>query len=249
MTKFLWISHTAKEIKNKIDNGQATAILPFGSTEQHGDHLATGYDTLIAERICNDLAQKLDALILPEFSIGEASHHLGFIGTISFSAETLQRMLTDLCDSLVLSGIKKLIIVNGHGGNYKIIRSFAKDYQKPNFQIIHDGESEILFKVITDLSTKFHNADLGLHAGFFETSLALFTHPEAVRIDELRIGAMPTEGKEWAKPQISKLISEGLLKTAPTGVIGDPRASTSLYGEQFYNLILNEYMQLCTSKN
>lgn len=89
----LWSGYSAKELEEKIKQGHTTAILPFGSVEQHGNHLATGYDILIAERIARDLALKINALILPNFSIGEASHHIGFPGTLSFSNNTLQRML------------------------------------------------------------------------------------------------------------------------------------------------------------
>ena len=240
----LWSGYTAKELEEKIKQGHSTAILPFGSVEQHGNHLATGYDILIAERIARDLALKINALILPNFSIGEASHHIGFPGTLSFSNDTLQRMLSDLCDSLTSCGITKLVIINGHGGNYSVIRTFVENYQKPNFNIIHDGFEEILFKVIKNLSNKFSNADLGLHAGFFETSMALYTHPEAVKIDELKIGSMPTEGNEWSKSQISSIISEGLLKSTPSGVIGDPRLSNAKDGEVFFNMILREYLKL-----
>jgi len=247
MKSFLWSQHTTKELSDKIRNGQTTVILPFGSTEQHGCHLATGYDTLIAEKISYDLAQRINAFILPTFSIGEASHHLGFKGTLSFSNETLQQMLGDLCNSLIASEINNLIIVNGHGGNYHIIRTFVKNYQKTNFQIIHDGEIEILFKVILKLSNEYSNAELGLHAGYFETSLALFTHPDIVKVDELKIGSMPTNGEMWDKPQIIKLISEGLFKTSKTGIIGDPRNANAIAGKNFYELILKEYLQLCTS--
>ncbi|WP_084526267.1 creatininase family protein [Nocardia vaccinii] len=98
--------------------GANTAVLPVGSFEQHGEHLPLITDTAIACLIAERLADTYDLFLLPPVTISCSHEHAGFAGTVSISAATLIALIDDVRLSLERSGIDKLVLVNGHGGNY-----------------------------------------------------------------------------------------------------------------------------------
>lgn len=113
-----------------------------------------------------------------------------------------------------------------------------------DFRIIHDATDKFLFKVLDEFEGEYRLAELGLHAGLLETSIALYTHPDCVRIDKLEPGLLPPTDK-WAPEAIKNIIGQGLISTAPNGVIGNPCSSTSEQGKQFYERLFRHYEDLC----
>src|SRR3954469_21641591 len=94
------------------------AVLPVGSFEQHGDHLPLSTDTLIACIVARQVAEAYDLMLLPPVTIACSHEHAGWRGTVSISAATLHAMISDIAESLRASGVERLLLVNGHGGNY-----------------------------------------------------------------------------------------------------------------------------------
>lgn len=244
---YYWSENTSEEILAKIAQGRKTAILPMGAIEQHGPHLAVNYDSAIAEKIAIDLAQRLSTWVLDSFNYGASSHHLGFAGTLSLTESTVLQVLSDLAASLKLSGITRLVLVNGHGGNYGLITRFAESANTHGLKIIHDGKEKFIFKVIEEHSVEFNAAALGLHGGLFETAMALFTHPELVRTGHFKTGLMPGESGMWTSAEIQKILSLGLLAVTKDGVIGDPKGASATQGEVFYKSLLEKYINLCAN--
>ena len=237
-----WAKMTAKEIALEISSGVRTVFLPFGSTEQHGAHLVTGYDTFFAERVSSDLASRFGGFILPALSYGMAEHHMGFVSTIHIKTETLISILSDIAVSLEASGIEHLIIVNGHGGNYDLIQDFASNWAG-KLKVLHDADQKILFSKMTEWGSEFPPAACGLHGGLFETSMAMFTHPTfGVREAEFKRGAMPS-GDVWTSEEIKALLRNGLKKSTENGVVGNPVGSSRENGEKFYSSLLEEYIK------
>jgi creatinine amidohydrolase len=241
----LWSQLTKDELQLLINSGKTTAVLPVGSIEQHGAHLSLGYDSFIAERLAIDLAKELEAILIPSFQYGSADHHLGFVGTLSLSEQTFIAVLNNLAKSIAASGIRNLIIVNGHGGNYGPISRFISAWDDTSLKVITDSEERLIFRAITDLGASFPPAKLGLHGGLFETSLALHTHPGSVRQDQIRPGLLPQSGDAWTDDEIKELICKGLIESTDSGVIGDPTGSTHELGQQFYQILYRGYLELC----
>lgn len=243
----VWAKHTRLEIERTITSGVKTCFLPFGSTEQHGPHLFTGNDHLFGERLAIDLASYFGGWVMPTLPYGMADHHMGFSGTITIPAQTLIELLTGIATSLEISGIENLVICNGHGGNYSLIKKFA-DSWSGKIKIFHDAADKLLFTVDRPFVGEFTSAEFGLHAGLFETSMAMYTHPgESVRTDVLEKGLMP-KGNEWTEAEVIELIQTGFIKGTPNGVVGDPRKASVEKGEKYYNSLLHQYTQFYLGK-
>jgi creatinine amidohydrolase len=98
-------------------------VLPVGATEQHGGHLPLGTDSMILDAIL----ERLDALfhgrllILPGQQVGLSAHHMTFPGTLTLTHETLRCCVNDLADSVIRHGFRRLVLLNGHGGNQSML--------------------------------------------------------------------------------------------------------------------------------
>ena len=156
----------------------ALVILPIGATEQHGPHLATGTDALLASTVAGRAAtlaadRSSRALLLtPAMPIGASDHHFPFGGTLSFRQETLLAVLGDLARSVARSGGRRLVLVNGHGGNQGICQAAAA-------QAANDHDIAVAYVDYWRLAGEpCGGATIPGHAGEFETSLVRAIAPE-----------------------------------------------------------------------
>ena len=122
--KIWWQDFTAAEFAN-IDPNKTIAILPTAAIEQHGPHLPVGVDTFLNRGPLDMLAEaapaELDIRILPVQAVGKSNEHIWQKGTISGTAHTLIDLWFEIGQSVSRAGVKKLVIVNSHGGNVSII--------------------------------------------------------------------------------------------------------------------------------
>lgn len=97
------------------------AIIPVGSIENHGSHMALGVDFIVPSHIAKTIDEKLDVLICPAVPYGVADGHYGFPGTISIGIDGLMAVIGSICDALYNDGIRKFVFLNGHGGNDPVL--------------------------------------------------------------------------------------------------------------------------------
>ncbi|MDH4277931.1 MAG: creatininase family protein [Acidimicrobiia bacterium] len=119
---------TSPEVAAVVEQ-TATAVIPFGSTEQHGPHLPNGTDTIAAELLAETVADLLPALYVPFGPYGVTPIHAGHPGTISLRRTTFEALLTDVCDELVAMGITRFVYVNWHEGNIASMDGVATEIQ------------------------------------------------------------------------------------------------------------------------
>ena len=174
--KFTWV-----EIKDSLPRIKAV-ILPVGSIEQHGPHLPLACDSLGAYKLSKEVAEKLngEVLVLPPIFYGVSEHHMDFPGTITVRSETLISIIYDIAESIKRTGISKLIIINGHGGNIPALSIAIRKIQTDL------GITVVLinpWELISDVIQEVIESDVWGHACEFETSLALIEMPELVRKD------------------------------------------------------------------
>ena len=97
------------------------AVIPVGSIENHGSHMALGVDFIVPTHLTKTIDEKLDVLICPTVPYGIADGHYGFPGTISIGFDGLMAVISNICDALYNDGIRKFVFLNGHGGNDPVL--------------------------------------------------------------------------------------------------------------------------------
>src|SRR6201997_1659229 len=121
-----WEELTAGDFKEAIATAQGTCLLPFGILEKHGPHLPLGTDLLNVRYVAEHAAQEEYAVIFPEYYAGQIFEAKHEPGTIAYSPELQLRLLQETTDEMARNGCKKVIIVNGHGGNNHLLPYFAQ---------------------------------------------------------------------------------------------------------------------------
>lgn len=172
---------TWEQAEEVIDSADLLA-LPCGSTEQHSLHLPLSVDSIRAEELTRDICRRapefdLTIAMLPVLTYGYAEHHMPFPGTMTLSAETYQRVVFDLADSVARHGGQRLLIVNCHGGNRAPLRLVSDRIQRElDLPVHHVFWAEFARKRIEE-----RWGDDGGHADAHETSAIELFRPELVR--------------------------------------------------------------------
>jgi creatinine amidohydrolase len=182
MPRLLLHEITRQEAASRSKN--ALVVLPVGATEQHGPHLPLGTDFLIVEHVARAAADEarrsIDVLLAPTLQFGSSHHHLPFGGTISLSTERYVGALSDMTQSLIESGFRRVFILNGHGGNHEIIQLVVRDLSLKH--AVNLGAASY-WDLARDALAE-HEPDvkgrLPGHAGIFETSVIMALRPDLV---------------------------------------------------------------------
>jgi creatinine amidohydrolase len=178
-----WEELTAAEFRSAIQQSQGTCLLPFGILEKHGAHLPLGTDLLKVRYAALHAAEQDYAVVFPEYYFGqifEAEHEPG---TVAYSTHLQLDLLQETTGEMARNGCKKIIIVNGHGGNESLLPYFAQtQLEKPCDYVVYI--LPIVDPPPTDNPPKKDAVDL--HGGESETSKMLIARPDLVHMDRAR---------------------------------------------------------------
>jgi creatinine amidohydrolase len=185
------------------------AIVPISTIEQHGRHLPVGTDWLIALAHAEELAEALDAYLLPAMPYGCSVEHMQYPGTVTLRPTTLAAFLEDMVISLYRQGFRKIVVLSTHGGNW-VLKPFLRElsFSYPDLMVIWPGPQTL----VEDM-----------HSGENETSAMLHYYPEMVR--EPREDCVPKYAREYCDYIGYDLATE-------TGVWGRPSLASQEKGEQ-----------------
>ncbi|HMD43402.1 MAG TPA: creatininase family protein [Candidatus Acidoferrum sp.] len=174
-----WEELTAADFRDAIARAQGTCLLPFGILEKHGPHLPLGTDLLNVRYVSEHAAQQEYVVIFPQYFAGQIFEARHEPGTIAYSAEIQMKLLQETTDEMARNGCKKVIIVNGHGGNEDLLPYFAQtQLAKPHDYVVYvQWGHEATKKVGGEKSGP------DWHAGETETSNMIVTNPGLVHID------------------------------------------------------------------
>ncbi len=204
------------------------AILPVGSTEQHGPHLPLATDTLIAERIALETARRSAGLVLPALPLGYAWAWREIPGTLTLAFDTYMRVVRDVVESLESWGVKAVYVISGHGSNPQPIKHAVREliHGKLGVHVLYGMYSGLSEMAAAADSEKWHN---DLHAEEIETSLMLAIAPDLVRMD-LAAPDYPPTPREYGSSELS------IGDLMGSGVFGDPTRATPEKGREWIDL-------------
>ncbi len=219
-----------------IDPLRTVAVLPLGAVEQHGPHLPLDTDARIAEGILAAMWDHLDAdlpvLMLPPVRVGTSAEHAAFPGTLSAEDAVLTRYLTGIGDSVADAGVRKLVLLNAHGGQTHVLDTLALDLRRRRGMLAVKA-SYFGFGVPAGLMDD-HELTHGIHGGRVETAMMLHLAPDTVRMDRARrfesLSANLAAQNRHLRPEGA--IGFGWLAQDlnPSGVVGDAAAADAATG-------------------
>jgi creatinine amidohydrolase/Fe(II)-dependent formamide hydrolase-like protein len=233
----LWGGLTWPQMEGRL-NTIDTVLLPVGAIEQHGPHLPLDTDSFDAEYLARRVAEACSPprpLVLPLLPFGVSYHHRDFKGTLSITNETLSRLVYDVGMSCADNGVRKLVIINGHGGNDPALNYAAQMINRDTgiFVCVDSGETSDVD--IAQLTTTAND----VHAGEIETSTTLAVRPEQVRM-ELAEASVPEFSSRYldfsSKRGISWFGSTRMI--SPSGVMGDPTRADTAKGERIWQIMV-----------
>jgi creatinine amidohydrolase len=204
-----------------VERAAQVAVLPIGSFEQHGRHLPLTTDTLVACAIADAVAKRYEVLLLPPITISCSHEHADFVGTVSISAVTLFQVIKDVQASLEHRGVHKLVLVNGHGGNYVLNNVVQEANVEARRMSLFPGRDDwSRARKAGGLVTDNHE---DMHGGELETSILLHAAPDVVRaVDDV---------DDHVASDRPHLLTLGMTGYTTSGLIGRPSLATAQKGE------------------
>jgi len=174
-----WEELTAADFRQAIEQSKGTCILPIGILEKHGPHLPLGTDLLNVRYASLHAAEKEFVVVFPEYYFGQIFEAKHEPGTVAYSRTIQLNLLQETTDEMARNGCKKVLIVNGHGGNESLLPYFAQtQLDKP-----HDYVVYVQWGQNRHPKNALKKDDLDMHAGQSETSNTMVTHPDLVHLD------------------------------------------------------------------
>ena len=226
----IWSELTAAELRDKARDN-AIVLLPVASMEQHGPHLPVGVDSILCEGICRRAAEavagEMGVVVAPTLWCGMAEHHMAFGGTFTFDLATYRAVLLALTRSIERHGFKRLLIVNGHGGNIAALAAILPDLAASSSLSIR---TTTYFELAQSaMPAILEDQDGVRHACEAETSMMLAMVPDTVRRAALDLAHGPAHVHR-------RPLGVGQYRSfrdfTASGVVGDARRASREKGEK-----------------
>jgi creatinine amidohydrolase len=238
---------TWTQVAQLPDKANTVIVLPAGSTEQHGPHLPCAVDTIIAAGVVGHALARLPAEVpayaLAPITYGKSDEHLHFPGTVTLDGTTLLETITQIGESVYRMGFRKLLIVNGHGGQPQVMEMAARELR------LRHGDYTVLphftwrvphvaGQYMTDREKR-----LSMHAGHAETAILMALAPHTVHMQH----AVASYPPEFPSKVLSSDGRPACAWTArdfgPSGVIGDPLPATPEQGRAILESLAESWAQ------
>jgi len=214
------------------------ALVPVGSTEQHGPHLPLGTDHLIAAAIAEEAAKRGGFIATPVVSVGVSDHHRQFFGTLWVPSVVLKEYLRGIARSLKYHGIERIIFVNGHGGNTLVIQECCRELRE-------EGITTLLYEwwhAAQELIEELFEKPAG-HADEVETSMMMAIAPQLVhaeRLAEAEEGAAET----WGITRFGTATYFDTIDFSASGTTGRPTRASAEKGRRVFEAACDTLIQL-----
>jgi creatinine amidohydrolase len=223
----------------QLDSARAIAVLPVAATEQHGPHLPLSVDSDLAEGVVAaclpHLPVDLPVLFLPTQAVGLSPEHQAFPGTLTLSAPTVISLWTEIGESVARAGVKKLVLLNAHGGQVGVLDIVARDLRARLGMLVY-GVNWFHLPLGAEVEGQFSAEEhrFGIHAGQIETAMMLALKPERVVMAQAQNFASASQQRAQAFPILgngkSAKLGWQMQDYNPDGAVGNAAAATAEQG-------------------
>jgi creatinine amidohydrolase len=227
----LWENLTGPDFEAGVSRAGGVCILPIGVLEYHGPHLPLGTDSLHSHAVARAAAEVEPAVVFPSYHFGVNVETKHYPGGIVIKDELLMPLLENICDEISRNGLKKIVLLSGHGGNRYWLPLFV--------QLMLDKEKDYVPYYVKHLdleaiSRQVLETKVDGHAGEFETSISLHCFPDLVELEA-------ADADDWWSPQERLAHLPELYTPAdwasnfPEHCAGDPRPATAEKGKALFD--------------
>jgi len=214
-----WEELTGDQFGQAVAQSEGVCLLPLSCIERHGHHAPLGTDMFIAREVCNRAAALEPVVIFPDFIFTQILEARHVAGTIAIDPDLILRLLDNVCREIARNGLKKIVIVNAHGGNNALVPYFQQS------QLVSARDYVVYLATRSNFATD--------HAGPTETSAMLVIRPDLVHMEHV-----PTDGEGEALGRMNHLLDKGAMTGIwwygdhPTHYAGDAAGATAAQGEE-----------------
>jgi creatinine amidohydrolase len=254
-----WADLTTRDFAD-LSAAATVAVLPLGATEQHGPHLPLSVDQVLVDGVVSaalpHLPAGLPVLFLPTQPVGYSPEHSQFAGTLTVSAATLIAAWTEIGESVARAGLKKLLLLNAHGGQVGLMDIVARELRTRCGLIVYSCSWWNL-PLGDDVKALFSAEEhrFGVHAGDTETSIMLALRPDHVRMQQARRFGSSSQARAAAYPILgngsSAKLGWQMQDYNDDGAAGDAAAASAEKGRRVVEaagrqlaLLLHEFSAL-----
>ena len=217
------------------------AILPVGSTEQHGPHAPLGTDVFTARAVARTAVARssADVVVGPAIPVGIAAEHQHFSGSLWVSEDTFRAYVRETCESLAAHGWDRIVLVNGHGGNVDALRELCGQLTRERTAY---AVSFTWFDAVDPAELGEPELEMG-HGGPLETSLLQHLDEEHIRTDRLEAAAAGAADR-WGEWQSGVNLAYDTAEFSENGVVGDPSAGSAELGAKLLDAATEQLTEL-----
>ncbi len=233
--------HLTWPLLKQVSRTETVIVAPIAACEQHSRHLPTFTDTILVTGVAEGVEQQLSqkVLLLPTLWLGASSHHLPFGATLSVEVDVHVTLLSELLTPLLNDGYRRILILNGHGGNIDTLQMALRRLQPRYRNCLLTGASywDLAAKELAALA-EGPRKSMG-HACEFETSMVMALRPELVRRDEIK------DDYREDDPAVRGLfIAQDMAQRTERGAVGFPELATPEKGRKFLQAAIERTVEV-----
>jgi len=240
-----WMELTSEQFSRAVDECEGLCLLPIGCIERHGPHLPLGTDQLSADAVAHEAAEREPAIVFPSYYFAKIFTARHMAGTFSLTRRLLVPLLEATVEEIARNGLKRILIVNGHGGNTEMIHYFIRTLlEEPHDYVVYATQYYVLDEESRERWEQMRATDFGGHADEMETSLMLHVRPDLVDMEALA-ATDPADGRSRERLQHLPDVRTSVSWYAdhPTHYAGDARPATAEKGEFLFEACVRKLVR------
>ena len=232
---YRWQELTVDDFAAAVKATDGVCVVPLGCLEKHGQHLPLGTDSIVSLEVCERASRMEPMMVFPFSPFGHITEARHMLGTVALRSDTLMCLLRDLCEELSRNGFKRILLMNGHGGNYYWIRHFLCETQRsPHDYVVWVMEkaywapgqqAEFLRKIGREKMPDFGHADI------VETSEMLAIDRSLVKMDRVIVEDTKSLGRMKQYRPLGWETALDWYADRPHHIAGDPTGANAELGE------------------